>query len=67
MFAWVRLDAADNLWMVVPSSGNEIGDEGAKALGECLKENKALTSLKLPCRSSFNGWIDVCMGVVGCS
>ena len=51
------MDAADNLYI-----DNEIGDEGAKALGEGLKENKTLTSLNLQCASSFRVRIDVCMG-----
>ena len=46
---------------------NQIGPEGAKALGEGLKENKTLTELNIRCTSSFRGWIDVCMGVDGCS
>jgi hypothetical protein len=29
------------------SVGNEIGDEGAKALGDALKDNSTLTSLSL--------------------
>ena len=41
---------------------NGIGDEGAKALGEGLKENKTLTNLDISRTSSFRGWIDVCMG-----
>ena len=64
MFAWVWLDAADNLWMV---AGNQIGPEGAKALGEGLKENKTLTELNIGGTSSFRGWIDFCMGVEGFS
>ena len=52
MFIWVWVDAADNLWMV---ADNSIGPEGAKALGEGLKENKTLTSLDLWSRSSFRG------------
>ena len=67
MFAWVWLDAADNLWMVAPYSGNRIGLGGAKALGEGLKENKTLIYLGISSTSSFRGWIDVCMGVDGCS
>ena len=59
MFACVWLDAADNLWMI---ADNQIGPEGAKALGEGLKENKTLTFLRLWRTSSFRGWIDVCMG-----
>ena len=59
MFAWVWMDAADTLWMVTPCSGNEIGPEGAKALGEGLKVNEALTHLNLEGTSSFRGWIDV--------
>ena len=46
---------------------NGISDEGAKALGEGLKENKTLTQLYLFGTSSFRGWINVCMGVDGCS
>ena len=56
MFAWVLIMCG---WLHI---GNEIGDEGAKALGEGLKENKTLTSLNLYGTSSFRGWIDVCMG-----
>ena len=65
--ACVWIDAADNLWMVAPCSGNSIGPEGAKALGEGLKENKTLTQLFLESMSPFRGWIDVYMGVGGCS
>ena len=64
MFAWVCMNAADNLWMVV---ANWIRSEGGKALGEGLKENKTLTQLNLYGTSSFRGWINVCMGVDGCS
>ena len=53
---------ADNVWMV---ADNQIGPEGAKALGEGLKENKTLTSLNLGGTSSFRGWINVYMGVFG--
>ena len=62
----VCMDAADNLWMV---ADNQIGPEGAKALGEGLKENKTLMSLNLNSTSSFRVRIDVCMGadnVDGC-
>ena len=38
---------------------NQIALEGAKALGESLKENKALTQLTLWSTSSVHGWIDV--------
>jgi len=62
MFAWAWLDAADNLRMV---ADNQIGPEGARALGEGLKENKALKKLNLKGTSSFRVRIDVCMGVVG--
>ena len=64
MFAWVWMDAVDNLWMV--ALGCSIGDEGAKAMGEGLKENKTLTELNIGGTSSFRGWIDICMGVGGC-
>jgi hypothetical protein len=33
------------------SVGNEIGDEGAKALSDALKDNTTLTSLSLALRS----------------
>ena len=58
------MDVADNLSTVAV---NMIGSEGAKALGEGLKENKTLTELNIGGTSSFRGWIDGCMGVVGCS
>ena len=45
--------------MVAPCSVNSIGPEGAKALGEGLKENKTLMQLNLSCTSSFRVWIDV--------
>ena len=61
------MDAADHLWMVALCSENKIGPEGAKGLGEGLKENKTLAQLNLSGTSSFRGWIDVCMGVDGCS
>src|SRR5579864_783746 len=56
MFAWVLIMCG---WL---HTGNSIGDEGAKALGEGLKENKTLLYLYLQSTSSFRGWIDVCMG-----
>ena len=56
MFAWMPIMCR---WLHTES---EIGDEGAKALGEGLKENKTLTALCLQSTSSFRGWIDVCMG-----
>ena len=31
-------------------TGNEIGDDGAKAIAEALKENKALADLRLGCK-----------------
>ena len=34
-------------WLHIGLIGNGIGDEGAKALGEGLKENKTLTQLNL--------------------
>ena len=51
MFEWVLFDTADNLWMV--HIGNKIGDKGAKALAEGLKENKTLTYLDISSTSSF--------------
>ena len=45
------LDAADNLWMVI--IGNGIGDEGAKALSDSLKENKTLKVLDIRGTSLF--------------
>ena len=64
IFAWVWKDSAYNLWMV---TDNQIGPEGAKALGEGLKENKTLNELNIGGASSFRRWIDVCMGVDECS
>ena len=61
MFAWVVIMCRRF------HIGNKIGDEGAKALGKGLKENKTLTQLNLESTSSFRGWIDVCVGVDGCS
>ena len=68
MFSWklenkgiagAGIDGANSMCM---GAENRIGPEGAKALGEGLKENKTLTSLNLWSTSSFRGWIDVCMG-----
>ena len=53
--------------MVASCSGNYLGPEGAKALAEALKENMTLTELNIGCTCSFRGWINVCMGAVGCS
>ena len=61
MFAWVLIMCR------LLHIENRIGNVGAKALGESLKKNNMLTSLNLSCMSSFRGWIDVCMGVDGCS
>ena len=58
------MDAADiRGWLHIV---NTIGDEGAKALGDGLKENKTLTLLNLESTSSFYGWIDVCIQLIIC-
>ena len=43
--------------------GNSIGDEGARALAESLKQNTTITQLNL-CRYVRIEWIYVCMCVV---
>ena len=35
-------------------SGNGVGDEGARALAESLKQNTTLTQLNLECMSQFS-------------
>ena len=35
-------------------TGNEIGDEGAKALSEMMKKNTTLTKLNLRCEEKDN-------------
>ncbi len=39
---------------ILLSLGNEIGDEGARALAESLKLNTTLTQLSLPCMSEIS-------------
>ena len=42
-----------------PYSDNKIGDDGARALAECLKENTTLTQLYLESTSNqVNLWLD---------
>jgi hypothetical protein len=35
------------------SKGNKIGDAGATAIANALKENKSITALDLPCKYFF--------------
>ena len=51
-----------SIWLIICGwSGNDIGSEGGKALGEALKVNAMLTQLNLSCMSSFCEWIYVCI------